>query len=948
MKSRADTPALEDSIDILKAIRSKKLESYKKDNDFSNMDNDEKIKYIKSVIQISTEDPSAAEKRKLEGKNGNRRSLQSEDGDTDTVIQSISSAMYFENSPPYIKCGKMKPFQIDALNWLIRRHHLGVNSILADEMGLGKTLETISLLGYLYHVQDVHGPHLVVSPKSTIDNWRKEVQKWLPSISVGLMGGTKESRDECKKECFTGNKLTVDVLVCSYQVVLKEKNLLRKQKFVYLILDEAHSAKNEQTQFYDGLSEIRAAHKLFLTGTPLQNTLHELWALLQFLLPGIFRISQLDGIFDSIESEKFERYIGSIRDFIKPFMLRRLKSDVQKELPPKKEIKLFVPLTEFQRIWYKKVLMGDITTIIGERVIKTKLNNTMMQLRKVCDHPYLMPGAEPEPYENGDHICNSSAKMIVMMKLLDKHIKNKGKVLVFSQMTRMLDIIDDYLYFKEIEHYRIDGQTQQDLRVEQIDDFNNPDGKVNVFLLSTRSGGLGINLQSADTVILYDSDWNPQSDIQAMDRAHRIGQTKPVTVYRLIAEKTAEERLIRVAERKLMLNQLVMQSGKTARETTMGKEEFQQIMQQELNSCLKDDQVVQKVENMGIDDIIKLGEEKTNVLKEEIAKETETARKGMVNLTNFAFGNDQINIREFEGKVFGAGEEMADMERYKANMKIMRSETLRPPRSVRFRDFQFADDELKGILQKEEEKYQKLSQTFKEDLMLGILKGEDIAKIVRPMYLTPEEEKRKDELVKSSFLSWDENDFKKWKMGMKKYGREKVDELSVYMNKPVNEVQRYNDLFEKRYKEVEDGEKLYISLYKSENKRKAKEAEMIELNKAIQAKPDVLSVLTPYVVIGKSMTDPLVDSMLLRRYAEIGEDWDKILEDVKNCPLFVFDIYLHGYTTKTVKEKIRNLIRNAEKSREKIEKNEKERCGEIKIDSMEEFMGGGKKERKDK
>ncbi|EKE42248.1 hypothetical protein ENUP19_0340G0058 [Entamoeba nuttalli] len=936
--SRTETPSLEDSIDIIKLLRNKKIKELNKGIQFKELDNDKKIEHIKELILIATEDPSI-EKRK-NNKKGARRSIQDEeDTDIESVVQSISTAMYFENSPPYIKNGQLKPFQIDALNWLIRRHHLGVNSILADEMGLGKTLESISLLGYLYHVQDCHGPHIVISPKSTIDNWKNEINKWLPSIKVALMGGTRESREDCRKENFDKDKLKADVIICSYQVISKEKSLLKKQKFVYLILDEAHSAKNENTRFYNDLSEINATHKLFLTGTPLQNTLHELWSLLQFLLPEIFNTKELDEIFESIESDKFQGYIDSIRDFIKPFMLRRLKTDVQKELPPKMEIKIFVQLTPFQKIWYRKVLMGDVTVIIGDKIVKSKLNNTMTQLRKVCDHPYLMPGAEPEPYVNGEHLCLSSAKMIVMEKLVEKHLKNNGKILIFSQMTRMLDIIDDYLVFKDIEHYRIDGQTQQEDRVEQIKDFNDPNGKVSIFLLSTRSGGLGINLQSADTVILYDSDWNPQSDIQAMDRAHRIGQTKPVTVYRLICEGTAEQRLIRVAERKLMLNRLVMQSGKTATEPAIGKEELLQIMQQELTGCLKEESDDKKVKennkdlkDIDIESIIQSGKEKTQELKNEIEKETETAKKGMMNLTNFAFGVEKVDIREFEGRVFGQNDNLEDLERYKENMKLVRTETLKQPPAIKFRDLQFPSKELLQLLDKENEEYKRLNATFKEDLTFAILKGDSLDPILHPKYLSDEDNQRKEKLLKETFYDWDDNDFRKWKTAMKKYGYERLDEISTYMGKDKQEVQRYNDVFIQRYNEVNEGEKLYNSLFKSEQKRKLREKEQEDLAQAIKAKPDDMTVLTPYVYFGNSQTDPLVDSMMLRKYAEYGEDWERILKEIKEHPLFVFNIYINSYTPQTVKEKIRFLIHNVEKTKEKMTK---ENDGNTILDKIE-------------
>ncbi|KAL7722105.1 Helicase [Entamoeba marina] len=903
--NRTETPALEDGIDNLKNQRAKIINNIKSSSNYNEMDNDEKITYIQRLIDTATSD-----------------ALQDSDNE---IGATMTTAVYFEKSPPYIKNGSLKPFQVDALNWLIRRHHLGVNSILADEMGLGKTLETISLFGYLYHVHDVHGPHLVVAPKSTIANWREELGRWLPRIKVALMGGTKEERESCRKEYFVKNRFVADVLIVSYQVVLSEKNLLKHQNFVYLVLDEAHSAKNEQTRFYQSLKELHASHALFLTGTPLQNTLHELWTLLQFLLPSVFRSDALDELFNSIESDKFADYVDAIRQFLSPFMLRRLKSDVQKELPPKTEIKIFVPMTPFQKVWYRKVLMGDVSVIIGDKVVKSKLNNTMMQLRKVCDHPYLMPGAEPEPNVNGDHIYLTSAKMCVVHKLLQKHLINKGKVLIFSQMTRMLDIIDDYLFYIEIPHHRIDGTTPHEERVEQISDFNDTESDVNVFFV--------INKKCADTVILYDSDWNPQADIQAMDRAHRIGQTKPVTVYRLIAEGTAEQRLIKVAERKLMLNQL--------------------IMQLELNDCLKDEEKKEKdvdIGNIDIDALINTGIERTNALHEEIENETKIAMKGMMNLTNFGTGTDQVNIRELEGKVFGGDDDLEDLEKYKENLKLARTYVLKQPYGYKFKDFQFASKELLQLLDKETQEFKRIDDTFKDDLMCRVLKGENFDDLLNPQFLSPEEEQTKQQLLKEVFSSWDETDYKKWKTAIKRFGKDNTDNVVSYIGtKTTQEVQQFTQTFINRYKEVIDGEKIFNSLFHSEQKRLQRLAEFEALQNAIKERPDPMTILIPYVYYNNTQTDPLVDSLMLRKYAEYGEDWERILSEIREFPLFAFNLYLYSYTSQSVKERIRSLINGVAKTKEKIEKEkEKERDESLAIlDKMDDTIKSNKKKKKE-
>lgn len=227
-----------------------------------------------------------------------------------------------------------------------------------------------------------------------------------------------------------------------------------------------------------------------------------------------------------------------LHKILKPFLLRRLKSEVEKSLPPKKETKLYIGLSEMQHDWYKNILSKNIDVLNGPgKESRVRLLNILMQLRKCCNHPYLFQGAEPgPPYINGEHLINNSGKMILLDRLLARLKEMGSRVLIFSQMTRVLDILEDYMFFRKYEYCRIDGSTSGDDREESIENFNAPDSSIFAFLLSTRAGGLGINLATADTVILFDSDWNPQVDLQAQDRAHRIGQTKPVNVYRFVTQ----------------------------------------------------------------------------------------------------------------------------------------------------------------------------------------------------------------------------------------------------------------------------------------------------------------------------------------------------------------------------------------------------------------------------
>ena len=286
-----------------------------------------------------------------------------------------------------------------------------------------------------------------------------------------------------------------------------EKAAIKKVPWSYLIIDEAHRIKNENSLLSQMVRLFKSTNRLLITGTPLQNNLHELWALLNFLLPDIFAsASEFETTFNISDANARDEIIKKLHKVLRPFLLRRLKVDVEKSLPPKKEVKLYVGLSDLQKTWYKNLLAKDIDVINSVSGPRVRLLNLVMQLRKVCNHPYLFQGAEPgPPYVEGQHMIDSCGKMILLDKLLKKLRERGSRVLIFSQMTRMLDILEDYCIFRKHQYCRIDGSTDQSVREEQMDTYNAPNSKKFVFLLSTRAGGLGINLQTADTVILYDS-----------------------------------------------------------------------------------------------------------------------------------------------------------------------------------------------------------------------------------------------------------------------------------------------------------------------------------------------------------------------------------------------------------------------------------------------------------
>ena len=570
--------------------------------------------------------------------------------------QDFAKHMKMQSQPRTLTGGELMKYQLDGLNWLYYQWHEQHNVILADEMGLGKTIQVIGFLATL----QLHGcwPFLIVVPNATCANWRREIKLWAPSLRVVTYFGSAEAKKLAYKyELFhpTSKDLKCHIVVTSYDAAQDDefRRVFRGVNWIGLVVDEGQRLKNDKNLLYGALNNLRIPFKLLLTGTPLQNNARELFNLLQFLDDSI-DAQALDTEYEKLTKDN----VPQLHELLRPFFLRRTKAQVLDFLPAMAQIIIPVSLTSVQQELYISIMEKNqdlIRAIFGgstrvQRTERANLNNILMQVRKCLCHPFVYNQAIEEkssnPIVSHRNLVDASSKLQLLEIMLPKLQERGHRVLIFSQFLDMLDVVEDFLDGLGLFYQRLDGSMNSLQKQKRIDEFNAPNSTLFAFLLSTRAGGVGINLATADTVIILDPDFNPHQDIQALSRAHRIGQKKKVLVFQIVTRSTSEEHIMQRGKKKMALDHVLIEQMDAEDDAGMDIESMlrhgaDKLFQNKLEHIRYDSQSVDKLLDRSQVENTPTGKEDTAESQFSFARVWENS-KGTL--------EDSLNVNEDESK----------------------------------------------------------------------------------------------------------------------------------------------------------------------------------------------------------------------------------------------------------------------------------------------------------
>lgn len=582
---------------------------------------------------------------------------------------------------------------------------------------MGKTIQTICFLYYLFRTHQLYGPFLCLVPLSTMTAWQREFQIWAPELNVVTYIGDVQSREMIRQYdwSFTGSKkMKFNAILTTYEILLKDKVFLGCINWAALLVDEAHRLKNDDSLLYKALKEFHTNHRLLITGTPLQNSLKELWALLHFIMPDKFATWEE---FEHVHGNSMEKGYTKLHKELEPYILRRVKKDVEKSLPAKVEQILRVEMTSIQKQYYKWILTKNFHALLkGRKGSSSTFLNIVIELKKCCNHAMLIKQSDDEkPPAHEDalkDLVKGSGKLVLLDKLLCRLKETGHRVLIFSQMVRMLDILAEYLTKRHFSFQRLDGSIKGEIRKQALDHFNAEGSQDFCFLLSTRAGGLGINLATADTVIIFDSDWNPQNDLQAQARAHRIGQKNQVNIYRLVTARSVEEEIVERAKQKMVLDHLVIQRMDTTGRTVLdkngtnmnganpfSKEELSAILKFGAEELFKDEEINDEEPVCDIDEILRRAETRDDapaMVGDELLSSFKVA--------SFTFDEDKVAMDSPKRSKVEHDDETKDWDDIipeNFRMKIEQQE-----RSKELEDLYLPPRQRKQVLQEEQERAQ--------------------------------------------------------------------------------------------------------------------------------------------------------------------------------------------------------------------------------------------------